>query len=232
MTPDSTDLSAGRADRYSLLSECLKHPTDRFIQQVGDGTLEIELRAHADTFEDGDRIATVADARTDDLRTQYRSLFEAFKQPYAPPAESPYKNWYGDRDGGLMGGPSATDMQRRYAAIDATPPESYPADHIALLLEYASLLLESDAIEEYEAFLVQHFDWIPAFRRLTDRAAADAPFYRAIVELTEAVVSVERDRHGIDDPTAETIEAMVDRVWTDGPSDSNSWEPSVSHPNR
>lgn len=212
MTSPSFEQTRGLADRYSLLSECLKHPTDQFIEQVQEGRLEADLRDHEEVFEDDRAIAAVAAARTEDLRTQYRALFEAFEQPYAPPAESPYKDWYGDRDGGLMGGPPATDMERRYAAIDADPPASYPPDHVALLLEYASLLVESGAIEEYEAFLDTHLDWVPAFRRVADSATADAPFYTAVLDLVASVISAERERHDVASPGAETIQRMVERA--------------------
>ncbi|MFT4889312.1 MAG: hypothetical protein ACI9YT_000221 [Halobacteriales archaeon] len=35
---------------------------------------------------------------------------------------------------GSMSGPPATDVVRRYEAIDAEGPEGYPLDHVALLL--------------------------------------------------------------------------------------------------
>ncbi|MFC7045014.1 molecular chaperone TorD family protein [Halobacteriaceae archaeon GCM10025711] len=116
------------------------------------------------------------------------------------------------RDGGLLGGPSAVDMRRRYAALGATPPSAYPADHVALLLEYASVLLEHGEREAYAAFVADHLDWLPAFRAQVDRAAADAAFYRWAVALVDDVVAAVRDRLDIPHPDAATTETMVDRL--------------------
>ncbi|AKH97770.1 TorD/DmsD family molecular chaperone [Halanaeroarchaeum sulfurireducens] len=203
---------ADRVDLYSLLSECLKHPSDRFIEQVSRGGLEADLRSlTSNGVRDGVESIPIPDGDDPGLRAQYRSAFEGYRDQFAPPAESPYKEWYGDRDGGLMGGPPASAMERRYDALDVDIPASYPPDHVALELEYASLLLEAGDEEAFAAFLPQHLDWIPAFRRLTSRTA-DAPFYQWVVDLMAGVVVADRDRYDVDPPSNETVNAMVARV--------------------
>jgi TorA maturation chaperone TorD len=103
-------------------------------------------------------------------------------------------------------------MRDRYRAIDAEVPEAYPADHVALQLEHGSFLLEAGEHEEYRTFVADHLDWLPAFARAADAAAAEAPFHRWVVALTATAFGIVRDRLGIADPTGETIDEMVDRI--------------------
>lgn len=202
-------------DLHVALATPLRRPDDRltsaleesYATELTDITAEIGLDVDVPL-----EPPAVADR---DLTSDYAAIFEAAETPYAPPAESPYKPWYGDRGGGLMGGPSATNMERRYETIDATVPDAYPADHVALLLEYASVLLEADEHDQYRSFVATHLDWLPAFRRLTEEAAADAPLQRWAVGLTDAVLAEVRERLGIAHPAADEIERMAGRIGTD-----------------
>jgi TorA maturation chaperone TorD len=212
--PALEPVSAWR-DVHVALATGLRYPDQQLRSDVASGAFARELsdiaaEAALDPgvpFEppvDGDR----------DLTGDYVALFEAAQTPYAPPAESPYKPWYGDRSGGLMEGPPAAEMEERYRAIDATVPRAYPPDHVALLLEYGSYLLEAGEHQAYRTFVATHLDWIPAFRRLTATAAAEAPFYRWIVALTAATLEAIRDRLGIASPGQDTVETMLDRADT------------------
>ena len=215
------------ASLHTLLAECLKEPTEEFVEEVQAGVLEAELSAHADALElpvSEPTPPTPSDRAT--LQRQYLSLFEAMRQPFAPPAESPYKPWYGDR-GGLMGGPAATEMENRYDAVDASPPPGYPADHIALLLEYGALLLDSGAIDEYRAFLESHLDWVAAFARQIDAAATESQFYEWSVDRLQELLAELRTRLGVSPPAESAIDAMVERVHgTERPDrQSDGYEP-------
>ncbi len=213
----AADRSLDHPDRWAsvqtLLAECLKEPTEGFVDEVQAGQLAAELSAHADVLGLSltDPTPPIPVDRSSLQRT-YLSLFEAMKQPFAPPAESPYRSWYGDRPGGLMEGPSATDMERRYAAIDASPPPGYPADHIALLLEYGALLLDSGAIDEYRAFLDEHLDWVSAFARQADDAAAEGAFYQWVIGVLQEVMAELRTRLDVSQPSESAIDSMVERV--------------------
>jgi TorA maturation chaperone TorD len=211
-----TDAARQNADEwaglYTLLAECFKHPDEQFVADVKQGALEGELREHVDALglEDVDVVPPVIDE--DSLNEEYLSMFEAMQTPFAVPAESPYKEWYGDRDGGLLGGPAATEMERRYDALGVEPPNEYPEDHVALLLEYASILLEAGEREEYETFLAEHFDWIPAFRRAAEQASADSAFYRWAAGALDDVVRAARTVHDVEEPADETVAEMVGRI--------------------
>ncbi|MCU4718276.1 TorD/DmsD family molecular chaperone [Halapricum hydrolyticum] len=208
--------TAELAQLYSLLSECLKHPDEAFYEDVAAGRFDAEreqltsaLGLDADAAPSAEHLP---DSRAA-LDNQYISLFEAFETPYAPPIESPYKEWHeGAGSDGLLGGPPADDMRRKYAALDASPPVAYQPDHLALLLEYASLLVESADRDVYATFVDEHLDWLPAFRHRVEDAAADAPFYRRSVALVCDAVAAERDRLGVTEPDSATIATMLERV--------------------
>ncbi|QSG13308.1 putative component of anaerobic dehydrogenase [Halapricum desulfuricans] len=197
------------ADALVGLSNCLRHP-DRAVQE----TLENEPDALAELLE---RVGIAPDdpppVSGRNLTEDYEALFGALATPFAPPAASPYKEWYGDRSG-LMGGPPAAAMQRRYDALEAMVPEAYPPDHVALQLQYASLLAEAGEWDELAAFVETELDWIDAFAALTDRAAAQAPIHRWCVE--QLVAAIERLRSELDaaGPDEAQVERMVDRAST------------------
>ena len=216
---DDPELAMGErwAAVHTLLAECFKEPSATFVEEVQAGALGDELSDHAMALDL--ELSEPTPPHPDDrgsVQDAYLSLFEAKRQPYAPPAESPYKEWHGDREGGLLGGPSARDMERRYEALEATPPEGYPVDHVALLLEYGALLLEAGSIDAYRDFLGDHLDWIPAFRAQVEAAAAEAPFYRWAVTTLDEVLTELRSRVGVLEPTPETGADMVGRLDTTG----------------
>lgn len=204
------------AQLYSLLSECLKHPDEALHDDIEAGRFDTEreqltsgLEIDVDAVPSADQLPESRAA----LDNQYIALFEAFEKPYAPAVESPYKEWHeGAGSDGLLGGPPADDMSRKYAALGVSHPAAYQPDHLALLLEYASLLVENDDRDAYATFVDEHLDWLPAFRRLVEDAAADAPFYRRTVALVCEIVGTERERLGIEDPEPDAIETMIDRV--------------------
>ncbi len=204
------------AQWFSLLSECLKHPDERFYEDVVSGRFDAEREQLTSALGLAVETTPTADDLPDSraaLDNQYISLFEAFETPYAPPIESPYKEWHeGAGSDGLLGGPPADDMRRKYAMLNVSPPDAYQPDHLALLVEYASLLVESGDRDAYATFVDEHLDWLPALRRRVDSAAADAPFYRHTVGLVCDTVAAERDRLGLPEPDSTAVEAMLDRV--------------------
>jgi len=229
MTDTAPDLNWARL--YGLLSECYKHPDEQFLADVSDGQLEGELAAAIEPLgveiEQGvDETLVPETAAAFD--NEYIALFEAFETPYAPAVESPYKEWYeGPASGGLLDGPPAEEMEERYATLDIETPDAYLSDHLALLLEYASLLVEAGTPEQHRTFVADHFDWLPAFRELVEAAAADSPFHRRYARLTDEIFKQIRTELGVDQPDQEQIEAMITRVeeGTEGVPEEKEFRP-------
>lgn len=184
------------ADVYVLLSRCFQHPDDAFVEAVAAGRVEATLR---------DRLAPLGadiDARPtevpDAFPAAYMRTFEAFRGPSAPPVESVYETWWDGTERELLSGPAAREMDARYDAHEMDVPPGYPPDHLSLLLEYGSVLLEADAPEAYLAFHEDHFDWIAAFRdRMSETCTV--PFYRWAVDVLGTVLDLtyrELQTHG------------------------------------
>ncbi|WP_229114431.1 molecular chaperone TorD family protein [Halapricum desulfuricans] len=233
-SPDSPDRSASSDDRddldrpvlersqswrdlHVLLANALRHPDEQFSDAIETGEFEAQLRSLVSTL-DVDLAISLSPPleESSGLTAAYIDLFEGRRQPYAPPAESPYRAWYDRDEGGLMNGPAAAEMRQRYRAIDATVPDAYAADHVALLLEYESLLLEAGDHDAYRSFARSHFEWLPALRRATDAAAAEAPVYRWLVVLLDELFVVLRDRLELSEPTTADVERMLGRIGPDG----------------
>ncbi len=180
-------MSTHHADLYAALASCFQQPDENLVAAIRDGTL-------GTTFDTGTAeppigsvkaVPPVEDLAT--LRREYLRTFEAFEGEYAPPAESAYEEWWDGTERGILSGPPASDMKRRYEALDAEVPPEYPADHISLLLEYASLLLDAGQYDEYARFHAAHFDWIPAFRERVEETS-ESTFYLWAVRTLEEVV--------------------------------------------
>ncbi len=180
-------MNTQHADLYAALASCFQHPGDDLVAAVQDGTLEATINAGAVSLSTAslEDVPPVEDVTT--VRREYLRTFEAFDGEYAPPAESTYEEWWDGTERGILSGPPASDMKRRYEALDAEVPPEYPADHVSLLLEYASLLLDAAQYEEYARFHAAHFDWIPAFRERVEETS-DSAFYLWAVRLLDSVV--------------------------------------------
>ncbi|MEF8783722.1 MAG: molecular chaperone TorD family protein [Haloarculaceae archaeon] len=200
------------ADLLVALSNCLREPDGPLVASVEDG----ELR---DVLVEATAAAGLDDVETDPppvtsvgaLTESYLGLFQAMETPYAPPAESPYKPWYGNR-AGLMGGPPAEEMAKRYAALDVAFPDAYPPDHVALLLEYGSILLDAGEHEEFAGHVDAHLDWVPALRLATEGGATEAPFHRWAVALLDDILAALRPQLGLEPVTDVAVRSMIGRV--------------------
>jgi TorA maturation chaperone TorD len=211
-----TDDAVDWARLYGVLSECYKHPDERFHEDVAAGRLEAELAAVAEPLGVAVERGVDEDLVPDTVAAfdnEYIALFEAFETPYAPAVESPYKAWYDGAGGeGLLNGPPAADMERRYASLEADVPDAYVPDHLALLLEFAAILAERGSREDHRAFVATHLDWVPAFARLVEDAAADSPFHRRYVAITAELFDHVYRELGVDAPDQGDIETMIERV--------------------
>lgn len=182
---------------YYALAECFRMPTLAFAGDILSGALAHVL----------DDIPGPAPGRLT-LEAQGRSLaeitelltdgyYQTFKGPFPPyvvPVESAYKAWAGSNPSAecsmerdmLMGDP-AIEMLKRYRADGIELPPDFRAypDHVALILEYAGLLLERGAPGAYEEFVVAHLDWIEALWR-DIHSLTESPFYRTAADLLYA----------------------------------------------
>lgn len=197
-----------RTELYFVLSECYKEPEETFAREVAE---EILYQVMVDNLQalgidqdvEGLRIPGSPEEVLQQLKRAYYPLF-VIPPRFVMPVESVYKEWAGE-DGFLAGsrgmimGPSAMDMIRRYQARGIQIPRLYKdyPDHLALLLEYGGLLCEAGNVEELREFVASHFDdWIEEFAEQV-RSRTESLFYKTVVEATVAFVQSERTRLGI-----------------------------------
>ena len=202
-----------RVELYFALSECYKEPSDAFARDVAEGVL---YQVVTDSFQALGLSMDTSTGLSTSLKPLHivgtpEAVLQTLKRAYYPlfvipprfvlPVESVYKDWAGE-DGFLSGsrgmimGPPAMDMLRRYRAQDILIPESfkdYP-DHLALLLEYGGLLSEQGNAEELREFVAGHLEaWVEEFAEQI-RSRTESPFYQAVAEATVAFIQTERQR--------------------------------------
>lgn len=204
---------------YHALAECFRMPTPEFVENAMSGALARVLKdIHGAA---SDRLILVAEGRslaelTELLTDEYYQTFKGPFPPYVVPVESVYKAWAGSNPGAecsqekdmLMGDP-AIEMLKRYRADGIELPPDFKAypDHVALILEYAGLLLERGAPGAYEEFVAAHLDWMEALWR-DIHSQTESPFYRAAADLLHAFARDELER------TAGTVSVGVKRPAT------------------
>lgn len=181
------------AEICALFARCFQRPDDETVEAIRTGRLGEEIYDRATAL--GVDVETPPEPPKEEVRETYRRAFEAFDGPYAPPVESVYREWWDGKVRGLLSGPPASDMRSRYDALDAEIPPGYPADHLALLLEYANLLLEAEREDAYVEFHDAHLEWIPDFRRRVEETV-ETPFYRWVARTLER--TLERTRKGVE----------------------------------
>ena len=190
---------------YAQLSEFFKEPTADFAEDVASGRLARFFEEHCISLAldpasckglapAGDVVASLA--------SEYRRLFRGPLPPYVIPVESVYKKWASDADchlplaqekGFLMGDP-AVDMLRRYREDGIALPDEFSSmpDHVALELEYLSMLSlrgEEDACRE---FLTSHMDWLDDLVREIE-AAGEGEFYSSGARIARDIVNRARE---------------------------------------
>lgn len=185
---DSADETVVLSELLTLLARCFKRPDEQTATALSSDRLAEEIVSRGTSS----GLIIEMPAPPDRPHQLYRRTFEAYDEgPYAPPAESVYKDWWDGTRRELLAGPPAHDMAARYEAVGMEIPPAYPADHIALLLEYSSLLLEERAFDEYLAFDEAHFDWIPQFRARVERTS-EVEFHHWAVAVLETVIEQTR----------------------------------------
>jgi DMSO reductase family type II enzyme chaperone len=135
------------------------------------------------------------------LEVEFNRLFVGPGRPQAPPYESFYRDKWG-----LVMGPSARDVERRYAeaGLALAPDHHDLPDHVATELGFMAYLAMQEAeardgdrqtwLRRERLFLRDHLSvWLPLFCRRVKEASRH-PFYTALAELTETFLSLDVHR--------------------------------------
>jgi len=188
---------------YAALSECFKEPSEEFAEDIVSGRLEEVMQEGLSQLCIPVPYETLRSLRPchpvyKKLKADYHSLFFPL---YVVPVESVYKEWSktdevsgamkGEK-GFIMGDP-AVEMINRYRMAGIEIPQTYKdiPDHIAILLEYASLLCENIKREDRASFVSGHLDWVTELHNDIYKYS-ESNFYRAVADITVAFIQYER----------------------------------------
>ena len=196
---------------YAALSECFKEPSEEFADDIASGRLEEVIKEGLSQLNipvPGDTLKSLHLTKDhgfkdeliivyNKLRADYHSLFFPL---YVVPVESVYKEWSKADDvtgamkgekGFIMGDP-AVEMINRYRMAGIEIPQTYKdtPDHIAILLEYASLLCENIKREDRASFVSGHLDWVAELHNDIYKYS-ESNFYRAVADITVDFIQYE-----------------------------------------
>lgn len=135
------------------------------------------------------------------LQKEYRRLFSDLQGEKISLVESVYKPWSADRQcglafagaKGLLLGDYALHMREMYRRLSLTVPEQFHSvpDHLALELEFLSLLYGAAAEDQIQEFIADHLDWLGELQARVDRSAPH-PFYRHALDLVQLFLTNEK----------------------------------------
>ena len=138
-----------------------------------------------------------------ELRKEYHRLFLDPQGASISLAESFYKPWTQDplchlpfgREKGFLLGDSALHMQALFENLGLEVPEEFRAcpDHLALEMEFLSLLYRWSADRAIKRFIEDHLDWLPQLKEKLSEAQAH-PVYAGAVEALGHFLDQERRR--------------------------------------
>lgn len=109
----------------------------------------------------------------------------------APPVESLHTTWSKSGDGafagrtGLYMGDAAVYMNdlANSMGIDIPPRFASTPDHLAVELEFISLMLDAGMTKEARSFCIERLEWLGSYRSKLIAIGVPALFYLAIVDL-------------------------------------------------
>src|SRR3989304_1676514 len=197
---------------YAALAECFKEPSEEFVDDIASGRLEEVIKEGLSQLNipvPGEMLMSLHLTKEHGFKDDIISVYEKLKADYhslffplyVVPVESVYKEWSktdevsgamkGEK-GFIMGDP-AVEMINRYRMAGIEIPQTYKdiPEHIALLLEYVSLLCDHAEKEDRACFVSSHLDWVEALR-IDIHKYSESSFYRYVADITVAFIHYER----------------------------------------
>lgn len=176
-----------------LLSEFYKPPTHDLYQALKSGKALEDLKPFVkleQTYEN-------SFSSYGNMKHTYIHCFLGPSEPFAPPVESLYKQWTDDpaaavsfaRQTGFFYGDPALHVQYLFREFNLEFPKEYRAmpDHLALLLEFLSFLVEHGTAGQVQSFISDHFDWLEDFIQELKKSDTSL-FYISITQIVNQLV--------------------------------------------
>ena len=126
----------------------------------------------------------------DEMQEAYFNCISGHVKSTTLPVESCFKPWTTDNESdmynlkGYLLGDSAEHVKYLFGHYNLELPTEFLSapDHLILLLEFLSFLIERRSNDEVVQFLIDHFDWLPELqRRLAE--TTECLFYQNLITL-------------------------------------------------
>lgn len=168
---DIMDYKQLREEGYNVLSQLLVRPTE----ELGTLTRGVPFRMFWQRVNDQCGINTPGSWRQESLPSleEWQSMWDVTMGPINPlaqPIESLYKEWTTDpscemifaKDKGYIRGDWAYHMEELLGELGFEIPKEFHhcPDHLILIFELMSAMVESAPLEVQHQFASQHLDWL------------------------------------------------------------------------
>ncbi|OEF96748.1 TorD/DmsD family molecular chaperone [Desulfuribacillus alkaliarsenatis] len=185
-------------EMFQLLAEFYKYPNREFYEYISEENIQEELKQLVNGAGMDFAIQIYKPfASFDEMRIEYTRAFIGIDKPAATPVESIYKVWTTDetatmafaKSKGYLMGDSALHVQHLLEKFQLEIPEELgkKPDHISVLLELQSYILEHESDEAALQFAKDHFDWIRDFKQEIEKVEGHE-FYIYTTELLIDVI--------------------------------------------
>lgn len=190
---------------YLILAEFYKLPTIEFYQELADGLIENRLKELADIAGYNITISLENLFKSySDMQIAYMNCFMGTSTSFAPPIESVYKVWTTDpsaelamaNEKGYLYGDSASHIEYLFRHYQLEIPEEYRStpDHLTLLLEFLTYLINEQSESEVVQLINDHFDWLGDYKK--ELSSLDgSEFYLNVTEIVKQAVHNELKWH-------------------------------------
>jgi len=190
-----------RADICRVLASLISKPDEELIEVLNSGAAYRALIAGLHDPEIDTEFLRDADYTLESLTELYNASMTPAGRTVLLPVESVFKPWTNDDDShpamrgrkGLLMGDPALHMLELYRRSGYEIPDEFNGqpDHLALLLEFLSVLYESYSDTMVCQFMQDHLDWMPDLITRC-RELEIAPFYHSVFRLVDAFINKER----------------------------------------
>lgn len=186
------------ADLLNIFVNFFVYPEQEFCEMVYRGRLDSEIEALGQQA--GLPLKTKFQALApsyEEWVLLYNRCFLGVEKPFALPVESIYKAWTEDEtfqvpfknQKGYLMGDSALHVQHILESfgLDIPPEYNMMPDHLVILLDLLTFLLNQNLETEAQQLIQDHFDWLPDLQKAIKELPVNGEIY---IEVLEVLINI------------------------------------------
>lgn len=179
---------------YLTLAEFLKEPSDMHYNLLTSGEFDKlmqRLFSKVNYQYPNQLIFASQFSNKSELKEAYLNCISGHVKSTTLPVESYFKSWTTDKESdmynlkGYLLGDSAEHIKYLFEHYNLELPAEFlnMPDHLILLLEFLSFLIEKRTDKEILQFIRDHFDWLPELQQSLSKLT-NCLFYQDLITLT------------------------------------------------